>query len=141
MGTSRRFPSVPQFRPFLKEKLCGTDGRALKLPLPPSVPGQGGTDGNGRERTGNAITPTRTTKPDPMNAHLILDSSPVAKFIAIIQQDRFSQMVAYLDALAERAALAAEREAAKQAKVKKPKKGKRGRPRKTRRSAAPSLNL
>ena len=76
-----------------------------------------------------------------MNAHLILDSSPVAKFVAIIQQGRFSQMVAYLDALAERAALAAEREAAKQAKVKKPKKGKRGRPRKTRRSAAPSLNL
>ena len=61
----------------------------------------------------------------------IRDSSPVAKFIAIIQQDRYAQMIAYLDALAERAALAAEREAAKQAKVKKPKKGKKRAARKT----------
>lgn len=58
-----------------------------------------------------------------MNALPILDSSPVAKLIAIIQQDRYAQMIAYLDALAERAVLAAEREAAK-AKA-KAKKGKR----------------
>ncbi len=49
---NERFPSVPQFRPFLREKLCGTDGRGLKYPLPPSVSEEPGTDGNGRERTG-----------------------------------------------------------------------------------------
>ena len=67
-----------------------------------------------------------------MKALPILDSSPVAKFTAIIQQGRYAQMIVYLMSLAERAALAAEREAAKQAKVKK---GKRGRPRKTCRKA------
>lgn len=66
-----------------------------------------------------------------MNAHLILDSSPVAKFIAIIQQDRYAQMIAYLDALAERAALAAEREAAKAKARTKTKKGKKRAARKT----------
>lgn len=121
MGTSRQFPSVPQFRPFLKEKLCGTDGRALKLPLPPSVPGQAGTDGNGRERTGNAITPTRTTKPESMKARHSYESPPIPKIITIVQQGRFSQMLAYLMSLAERAALEAERTKAKA----KPKKGKR----------------
>lgn len=60
-ATNERFPSVPQFRPFLKEKLCGTDGRGLKFPLPPCVsvePGTNtertGTDGNGR--AGFAVT-------------------------------------------------------------------------------------
>lgn len=48
-ATNERFSSVPQFRPFLREKLCGTDGRGLKFPLPSSVSGEAGTD---RERTG-----------------------------------------------------------------------------------------
>jgi hypothetical protein len=48
-ATNERFPSVPQFRPFLREKLCGTDGRGLKFPLPPFVSVEPGTD---RERTG-----------------------------------------------------------------------------------------
>lgn len=52
---NERFPSVPQFRPFLREKLCGTDGMGLKFPFPPSVSEEArtdtertGTDGNGR---------------------------------------------------------------------------------------------
>ena len=48
-ATNDRFPSVPQFRPFLGEKMCGTDGRGLKFPLPSTVPVETGTD---RERTG-----------------------------------------------------------------------------------------
>jgi hypothetical protein len=58
-ASNERFPSVPQIRPFLREKLCGTDGRGLKFPLPPSVPGEPGTntertgtDGNGRSGLG-----------------------------------------------------------------------------------------
>ena len=61
-ATNDRIPSVPQFRPFLREKLCGTDGRGLKFPLPPTVPVElgtdrerTGTDGNGR--TGNGCRP------------------------------------------------------------------------------------
>ena len=60
-ATNERFPSVPQFRPFLREKLCGTDGRGLKFPLPPSVSVEArtdrertGTDGNGRKEVGHA---------------------------------------------------------------------------------------
>lgn len=56
-ATIERFPSVPQFRPFLKKILCGTDGRGLKYPLPPSVSEEAGTntertgtDGNGRAK-------------------------------------------------------------------------------------------
>lgn len=59
-ATNERFPSVPQFRPFLRERLCGTDGRGLKYLLPPSVsvePGtdteRTGTDGNGRAEVRN----------------------------------------------------------------------------------------
>jgi len=59
-ATNERFSSVPQFRPFLRETLCGTDGRGLKFPLPPSVskePGtdteRTGTDGNGRSGRGD----------------------------------------------------------------------------------------
>jgi hypothetical protein len=48
-ATIERFSSVPQFRPFLRERLCGTDGRGLKFPLPPSVSVEPGTD---MERTG-----------------------------------------------------------------------------------------
>jgi len=104
--------------------MCGTDGRALKLPLPPSVPGQAGTDGNGWERTGNA-PPTRTTKPDPMKPRRFYESSRIPEITAIVQQGRYAQMLAYLMSLAERAALAAEREAAKAKAKAKPKKGKR----------------
>lgn len=57
-----------------------------------------------------------------MQALPILDSSPVAKFIAIIRQGRYAEMVNYLMSLAERAALAAEREAAKAKAKAKPKK-------------------
>jgi len=98
--------------------MCGTDGRALKLPLPPSVPGQAGTDGNGWERTGNA-PPTRTTKPDPMKPRRFYESSRIPEITAIVQQGRYAQMLAYLMSLAERAALAAEREAAKPKKRKR----------------------
>ena len=56
---NERFPSVPQFRPFLREKLCGTDGRGLKFPLPASVSEEPGTDtertGTDRERTGRDL--------------------------------------------------------------------------------------
>lgn len=48
---NERFPSVPQFRPFLREKLCGTDGMGLKFPIPSSVSVEPGTDGYGRVRT------------------------------------------------------------------------------------------
>lgn len=54
--TNEWFSSVPQFRPFLREKLCGTDGRGLKFPLPPSVSvdlERTGTDGNGRSGVRN----------------------------------------------------------------------------------------
>ena len=47
--TNEPIPSVPQFRPFLREKLCGTDGMGLKSPH--SAVRIRGTR-NGRERTG-----------------------------------------------------------------------------------------
>jgi hypothetical protein len=45
-------PSVPPFRPFLREKLRGTDGRGLNSPVLPSVPRNPERTENGRERTG-----------------------------------------------------------------------------------------
>lgn len=48
-ATNEPIPSVPPFCPFLREKLCGTDGMGLKFPIPPSVSEEPGTD---RERTG-----------------------------------------------------------------------------------------
>jgi hypothetical protein len=41
-----------------------------------------------------------------MNALPILDSSPVAKFIAIVQQDPYAQMIDYLMTTAELALIA-----------------------------------
>jgi hypothetical protein len=58
-----------------------------------------------------------------MKARQSYESSRIPKIITIVQQGRYAQMIGYLMSLAERAALAAEREAAK-AKA-KPKKGKR----------------
>jgi hypothetical protein len=52
---SEQIPSVPQFRPYLREKLCGTDGRGLKSPRPRTYPGEVGTNEYGRSgriRTG-----------------------------------------------------------------------------------------
>lgn len=60
-----------------------------------------------------------------MKARLIYESPPPTNFIAIIQEGRFTQMVGYLMSLAERAALAAEREAAKAKAKPKTKNGKR----------------
>ena len=57
-----------------------------------------------------------------MKARQSYESSRIPKIITIVQQGRFSQMLAYLMSLAERAALEAERTKEKA----KPKKGKRG---------------
>lgn len=69
----------------------------------------------------DCITPTRTTRPDPMKARQSYESARVPEITAIVQQGRYAQMLAYLMSLAERAALEAERTKAKA----KPKKGKR----------------
>jgi hypothetical protein len=45
------FSSVPQFRPYLRERLCGTDGRGLKFPLPSFVSGEADTDTIRTKRT------------------------------------------------------------------------------------------
>lgn len=60
-----------------------------------------------------------------MKARQSYESSRVPKIITIVQQSQYSQMIAYLMSLAERAALAAEREAAKAKAKAKPKKGKK----------------
>ena len=57
-----------------------------------------------------------------MKARQSYESARVPEITAIVQQGRYAQMIVYLMSLAERAALAAEREAAKA----KPTKGKRG---------------
>ena len=77
------------------------------------------------------ITPLEHTKANSMKARQSYESARVPEITAIVQQGRFSQMVTCLVKLGERAALAAEREAAKA----KPTKRKRGRPRKTCRKA------
>lgn len=58
----------------------------------------------------------------------ILDSSPVPEITTIVQEGRFSQMVACLVTLGERAVLAAERAAQEAARevARARKKGKRG---------------
>ena len=57
-----------------------------------------------------------------MKARQSYESARVPEITAIVQQGRYAQMIAYLMTMAERAALAAEREAAKAKAKAKPKK-------------------